>query len=57
MYQFPGLASERDILSSRVRSERKRSYALSCFFFRGGPVFRNVFNPALEEMKHGETYF
>jgi hypothetical protein len=48
MHQFPGLASEREIVSSRVHSEIKLSDALSSFFFRGGPVVLNVFNPALE---------
>jgi hypothetical protein len=48
MHQFSGLASERDIVSSYVRSEGKRSYALSSFFFRGESVVRNVFNPNLE---------
>jgi len=47
MHQFSGLASERDILSSRVRSERKYSDGPSGFF-RGGPDVRNVFNPTLE---------
>ena len=48
MHQFPGLASQGDIVSSRVRSERKLSDAPSSVFFTGGPVVRKVFNPALE---------